>query len=287
MVLSAGQRSMLLATFLFSLMGAAVKHLSHIPAHEVVTFRAAVSLALCYAALRRRRVSPWGRNRRLLLARGAFGTGALLLYFHTLQRMPLASAVTVQYLSPIFTVWLAGRFLKESATLAQGAWFVLCFAGIALIKGFDPRVAPGELALGVIAAALAAAAYNLVRKLRDSDDPLVVVFYFPLVTLPLVGTYTALHWVPPSGWDWAWLVAVGLLTQAAQVCLTRAYHLERAANVSHFTYLGSLLALAYGYLFFGETVPLPAVAGIALVIASVLACTRLAAREAATAPRPR
>jgi drug/metabolite transporter (DMT)-like permease len=276
MRLTPGQRHMVLATLLFSLMGALVKHLRHIPAHEVVSFRAAVSLAVCWHLLRRRSIRPWGNNRRLLLARGVAGTAALLLFFHTLQHMPLASAATVQYLSPIFTVFLSGFLLREAAPARQWLWFGLCLAGVCLIKGFDPRVGGFDLSLGVAAAACSALAYNLVRHLRATDDPLVVVFYFPLVTLPVIGPYTLAHWVPPRGMDWVWLVGVGLLTQAAQMHLTRAYHLEKASNISHFTYLGSLCALVFGYLLFGETVPLLSLAGIGLVVLGVLQATRSA-----------
>ncbi len=279
-MLSPGQRHMLAATFLFSLMGALVKLLRPIPAHEVVFFRALVSLAACWVAIRRRRMSPWGRNRPLLLARGAAGTAALLLFFHTLQAMPLATAVTVQYLNPIFTILISGLALGEAARAGQWAGFVVCFAGVALMKGFDPRVSLPDLGLGIAAAGFSAVAYNLVRKLRDTDDPLVVVLYFPLVTVPVVGPYTLAHWVQPRGLQWIGLVAVGLLTQAAQVHLTRAFHLERAANVSHFTYLGSLYALVLGYLLFGETVPPPALAGMALVVAGVLWATRAGGPEA-------
>ncbi len=275
-LLSRGQRHMVLATLLFSFMGVLVKYLRPIPAHEVVFFRALVSLVACWIMLRRRGKSPWGHNRRLLLARGAAGSAALLLYFYTLQRMPLATAVTVQYLNPIFTILLSGYLLREAATRGQLAASGLCFAGVALLKGFDPRVSTVDLLLGIAAAGFAALAYNLVRRLRETEDPLVVVFHFPLVTLPLVGPYTAAHWVQPRGLEWAGLLGVGLLTQAAQVHLTKAFHLEPAANVSHFTYMGSLYALVLGYLLFGESVPLPSLAGIALVVAGVVLATRRA-----------
>jgi len=274
MTLSPGQRQMLLATALFSLMGALVKHLQRIPAHEVVFFRAWVSLLLCWAMLRRRGVNPWGSRKGLLLARGAAGTVALLLYFHTLQTLPLASAVTIQYLSLLFAIAIAGLLFREGASARQWAGFAVSFAGVVLLKGFDARIPVGGLLLGVLAAAASGLAYNLVRQLRDSDDPLVVVFYFPLVTLPVVGPYTLLHWVWPLGLEWLWLVLVGLLTQAAQVCLTRAYHRERVADVSHLSYLGAVFALALGFALFGEILPAASVAGIAVIVLGALLATR-------------
>ncbi|GAB4261224.1 DMT family transporter [Deferrisoma sp.] len=274
MILSPGQRRMVLATLLFTVMGALVKHLRPIPAHEVVFFRALVSLVACGWMLRRAGRSPWGTHKGLLLARGAAGTAALLLYFYTLQHMPLATAVTVQYLSPLFTVALSGLWLREAASGRQWVGFVACFAGVALLKGFDPRVGWAVLGIGIAAALLSALAYNLVRRLAGLEDPLVVVLYFPLVTLPVVGPYTLTHWVWPRGWQWVWLVAVGLLTQAAQVQLTRAYHLEPASRVSHLSYLGSVFALGIGYLAFGEALPPGALVGLGLVLLGLVQATR-------------
>ena len=59
---------MVLATLLFTTMGMLVKHLQHIPPHEVDFFRAAVTLVLSWALLHRAGISPWGNNRGLLLA---------------------------------------------------------------------------------------------------------------------------------------------------------------------------------------------------------------------------
>ncbi|MBE0618010.1 MAG: EamA family transporter, partial [Proteobacteria bacterium] len=101
--------------------------------------------------------------------------------------------------------------------------------------------------------------------------------------------YTLAHWVWPAGLEWVWLVLVGLLTQAAQVFLTRAYHRERVAEVSHLSYAGAVFAALLGFALFGETIPLPSIVGIVLVIAGALLATHRAptGRPAGTAfPSP-
>jgi len=72
----------------------------HIPAVEIVFFRSLVSLVLSYLILTKAKVSVWGNNRKVLISRGFTGAIALILYFITLQVIPLASAVTIQFLSP-------------------------------------------------------------------------------------------------------------------------------------------------------------------------------------------
>jgi drug/metabolite transporter (DMT)-like permease len=269
-----GVKYILLSTVFFALMNVGVKYLVRIPSYEIVFFRALVSLIICYFLIRKAGLSPWGNNKRVLLFRGLSGTAALLMYFYTLQHMPLASAVTIQYLSPIFTIIIAGVMLKEPPRPIQGLFFLVSFVGVLMIKGFDTRVAVPDLLIGVTAAVFSGLAYNFIRKLKTSDDPLVVVFYFPLVTVPIVGSYTAANWVNPSPAEWGVLVLVGLATTVAQVFMTRAYQLERAADVSNFNYLGSVYAIGIGLFVFGESIGLLGLVGIALIVGSAIMSSR-------------
>ncbi|MBA3833366.1 MAG: DMT family transporter [Chthoniobacterales bacterium] len=79
---------------------------------EIVFFRCLVSGLICGVEISRRQLDWKGNNHVLLIARGTFGTLALFTFFLTLQRLPLATAVTIQYLSPIFTA-LIGVFVCE------------------------------------------------------------------------------------------------------------------------------------------------------------------------------
>jgi len=261
---------MLLSTFFFSLMNLCVKMVPHIPAAEVVLFRSLVSFIMSYALIRYYGLAPLGNNKKYLLLRGFFGMLALTTFFFTLQNMPLASAVTLQYLSPIFTVVLAVFFLGEKVRWLQWLCFAIAFAGVALIRGFDSRVEPVYLILGIVSALFSGLAYNAVRKLTDSDHPLVVVFYFPLITLPIAGIYCLFVWVNPVGMDWLWLILTGLFTQIAQINLTYALQHEQLSKISGLNYLGILYALIIGYFFFDETYHWTALMGIFLVLTGVL-----------------
>jgi len=101
---------MLLSTFFFSLMNLSIKFVPHIPAFELILFRSVISLVLSYGLIHYKGLNPLGNNRKFLLLRGFFGMLSLTTFFFTLQKLPLASAVTLQYLSPIFTVLFAVFF---------------------------------------------------------------------------------------------------------------------------------------------------------------------------------
>lgn len=280
--LTPGMIFMALAVFFFSLTHFSVKVLSHLPFYELVFCRAIISFSMCLWSLKKQNVSPWGNNKKLLVGRGVAGTIALLCYFYTLQVMPLASAVTIQYLSPILTVLISAWLLKENASGKQWVFFLLAFIGVMLVKGFDYRVSVVGLILGVLAAIGSAIAYNFVRMLRTTEHPLVIVFYFPLITLPLVGPFAIKDWVWPQGWDWLFVLAVGVFTQLAQVNMTKAFQLEKAANISIINYLGLVLALSYGFFFFNETFSLGSLLGMGLIFIAVLLSTLVKAKKAST-----
>ncbi|MCB9246194.1 MAG: DMT family transporter [Flavobacteriales bacterium] len=263
---------MLAAGLTFSAMNVLVKAIPHIPAVEVVFFRSLVSLVLTLTILLRKRIPLLGSNRKVLFLRGVFGTAALTLFFYTLQVMPLASAMVIHYLSPIFTALLAALFLKEQIRLPQYLFFLISFAGIILIKGFDSRVEWLDMLAGVGAALLSGAAYNCIRWLKFGEDSHVIIFYFPLIAMPttLMLTLFVTGWVAPEPTELLILIAIGVLTQFAQFFLTRAYQSEEAGTVAAVTNVGIIYALLLGWLFFGELFGLGAFGGMVLVVAGVL-----------------
>lgn len=270
MIISPGMRYMLIATVFFSLMNISVKLLPHIPAIEIVLFRSIVSLVLSALLLRSQKISVFGTNHRLLITRGVTGALALITYFTTLQKIPLATAVTLQFLSPIFTTLIGIYFVSEKIRWIQVIFFVISFAGIVVIEGFDPRLTLMYTLIGVGSAFFSGISYNIIRKLNTTEHPLVIVFYFPLVTIPIAAIWTSFVWVPPSAVDWILLLLVGLLTQFAQFYMTKAYQNEKLANVANLNYLGIIYALGLGWVFFDESFNALTFFGMGLVLAGVI-----------------
>jgi drug/metabolite transporter (DMT)-like permease len=261
---------MLGSTLAFALMQICVKYLPHIPAHELILFRSIVSIVLSVAMLQKLGIPLLGNNKKVLLMRGIFGTTALLLFFYTLQNIPLASAVTLQYLSPIFTALFAAIFLKEKMQIKQWLYFGVSFAGVALIKGFDERISVTFMLIGICSAMFSGMAYTCIRQLKDTEHPVVVVLYFPLVAIPIMSVLSYLNWVTPQGTDWLYLLLMGLFTQIAQILMTKGIQSGVANKMISLKYVGTIYALAIGYLLFGESYGIMSLLGIAMVIAGVI-----------------
>jgi len=260
---------MFIATFFFAAMNLLVKLIPNIPAIEIVFFRSLVSLVLSFIILKGNRVNIWGNNKPVLLLRGATGAVALILYFLTLQRIPLASAVTIQFLSPIFTTILGIFIVKEKVKPLQWLFFAMAFAGVLLVSGFDPRISGTYLAIGVTASVFSGLAYNFIRKVNTTEHPLVIVLYFPLITLPLTGLYCLFFWTHPVGMEWLILLMIGVMTQFVQYFMTKAYQLEELSKVAGIKYFGVIYALGIGYVFFDETFQWLSFAGMGLVLIGV------------------
>lgn len=270
MIFSRGVGYMTLAVFLFSTMVALVKTVKYIPSVEVVFFRSFISLTASWAMLRAQGVSPWGKRKGYLLGRGLSGAVALTLYYEALRHIPLASATILQFTAPIFTSLIGIYFVREKMYAMQWVFFGMAFAGVFLVEGFDPRVEPLYAGLGLVAVLMSALAHNFIRKLNTTEHPLVIIFYFPLITTPLSGLYCLFYWVPPQGWDWLILIGIGVLTQMAQFFMTKAIQIEELSRISIIRYSGIFYALGYGYLLFGETFDFLSYLGMAVALGAIL-----------------
>ena len=194
---------MLTAIFFFSVMGLLVKFVRHIPAVEVVFFRSIISFTISFALLRAQKVNVWGKKKHYLVLRGFTGAVALVLYFITLQAIPLASAVVLGFIAPIFATIFGMFIVKEKVYPLQWLFFLTAFVGIMLVEGFDHRIDFIYIVYGIVAAIASGLAHSFIRKINTTEHPLVIIFYFPLVTAPITGLYCLLV-------EWAHTTRLGL-----------------------------------------------------------------------------
>jgi drug/metabolite transporter (DMT)-like permease len=261
---------MLLAGLFFAIMNVCVKLVSHLPTMEVVLFRSALSLVFTYYLLKRQSIPIFGNDKPVLIMRGIAGCLGLIGSFYTLQNIPLATAVTLNYLSPFFTAILGIFIVRQRFRPVQWLYFLLSIVGVILLKGFDFRVSTVDMLVGLGAAFFAGLAYNMIAKTRDKEHALVIIFYFPLITLPFALLYCLFHWTTPIGMDWFYLLLIGILSQIAQYYMTLSYQTANLAKVASLNYLGVIYALGFGYIFFDETFNTMSLLAIVLIILGVV-----------------
>lgn len=255
-----GVRFMLMSAFAFALMTSCVKLVSAhgIPVFEIVAARALVSLVISYIDVKRKRISVWGNNKNLLIARGTAGSLALICVYYAVATLPLAEATILQYLHPVFTALLALVFLKERIQISTMICIAFCLLGLGLIV--SPAYMAGaasELPLLSVGIALmgafgSAIAYVIVKRLSTTEDSSVIIFYFPLIALPLSIFLLGDDFVMPNMEGIVLLVLIGIFTQIGQVGLTKAMKTEVASKATAYSYVQVVFSIFFGWLFFSE-----------------------------------
>lgn len=257
-----------------------IPHLQKYPAHELVFFRSLVSFLISAAIIKYRGLPLLGNNRRWLLLRGTAGMLALTIFFFTLHKLPLAIASTLQYLSPIFTVLIASQLFREKVSKMQYFSSLIAFSGVVFI-GFNGLTGGFSnqkpdlfwMGMGILSAVLSGIAYNAISKLKETEETINIVIYFPMLALPLTGIWCLFDFTVPMGIEWLILLTIGIFTQIAQVCMTRAFLSADTAIVAPFQYIGAIYALFSGWFIFDEKLELASIIGVCLVIFGVIVGT--------------
>jgi drug/metabolite transporter (DMT)-like permease len=274
---------MLVASLAFAVMTAFVKAgAAHHSPLELVFYRGLFGTAAIGAfalATRRDLGTP---HLRMHLGRSAAGVGALLMWFYALAHLPLATATTLNYTSPLFLGALSAVLFKRRDERALGVTIAVGFAGIVMV--LRPTVQEDQTLPGLVGACsgfLSALAYLSVRRLGELGEPeWRVVFYFSaLMTLACGAGMVALGARPVTAQSAPLLLGIGICATAAQLALTRAYSRGKTLLASNLSYATVLLSAVIGLALWGETLPAVAWAGMGLVIASGVAATVIGARR--------
>ena len=146
----------------------------------------------------------------------------------------------------------------------------MALVGVFVIKGVDSSLDWFYLGCGLASALISGLAYVAVRKCKDTDHPIQVVLYFPLIATPIMATFCIFEFVIPQGIEWLYVLLIGLFTQVAQINMTKALHADTAANVTPLKYLGAIFAVIIGFTIFDERLNLFNFIGIGLILCGVL-----------------
>ncbi len=305
------------ASFLFATMGVCVKlAAAEYPTGEIVFYRSLTGAILMLALARWQRGTVATRVPAMHFWRSVSGVVSLVLWFYALGGLPLATAMTLNYMS---SVWMAlfligGAVALSAPTLpsvaaprggAAGlgaarrpavgtarvdgrlvATVLVGFAGVALI--LRPTIEEQQLwhgLMGLLSGVIAATAYLQVTALGRAGEPEYrIVFYFSVggiaagaLTLLWTGGFHAHSWRGAG-----LLLAVGVLATAAQLMMTRAYSTGRTLVNASLQYLGIVWSFGYGIFIFGDRVTALALSGMLLIVAAGVSATLLRSRSSAT-----
>ncbi|WP_454455567.1 DMT family transporter [Thauera phenylacetica] len=265
---------MIVSCFLFACMGVCVKLASGVfSTGEIVFWRGLVSMLMMVGLAASRGIGLKTPHWKMHLSRSVSGSIALGCYFFAIGLLPLATAVTLNYTSPLFVALVLALFFGERLRGLAMLAILAGFAGVALL--LRPTLQPdqwlGALA-GLASGALASLAYVSLRELGRAGEPEVrTVFWFSVMTSAMGLTWaltSELH--RPDGLQLATLLGVGLFGGLAQLAMTRSYRYGRTVVSANLSYATVIFASLFGMLLWDEIMPASSWFAVGLIVAGAI-----------------
>lgn len=260
-------------------MQSCIKAAGQLPAGQIVFFRSffAIIPIIVYLAYRRELRTALHTARPVgQVVRGLVGVSAMGLGFFALTRLPLPEAVTLGYAQPLLVVVFSALFLGEVVRVYR--WSAVCvgLVGIAIISWPTLTLLRSGAALGneefvgvvavLVAAAISAVAVLLVRDLVRTERAATIVLWFSLTASAMALFSIPFGWEALTSTQVLLLVLSGGFGGLGQILMTTAYRHAEASTVAPFEYTSMLLAIAVGYLAFGNIPTLYTLVGGSIVI---------------------
>tara|TARA_Y100000588_G_scaffold183126_1_gene196902 strand:- start:608 stop:1522 length:915 start_codon:yes stop_codon:yes gene_type:complete len=266
----------LLAIFLFDVMGAIIKHLgTRYPAQQLSMLRNVFGLipsvlVLFYSSSWREagrpvRLVQW----KLAIARGGFVAIAQFCFYLSLIHMEFATASTIAFSGALFVTLLSIPILGHRVGIWRWSAVGVGFVGIVLVMRPDTD-SFNVYALLPVCAALGYAASSVTAQLFDKSVPTALINLYALAGAltgaVMLVVFTGGYVEVTTYQDWLWLLAMGVAGGSAVFCLVSAYRLTAPSNLAPFEYFSIPFAFLLGWMFFDEAPFHRLIPGVFLII---------------------
>lgn len=267
----AGVLWMLLTGALFVAVTAIVRYVgAGLPAAEAAFLRYIFGLFFLIPLVRPMlRVRPNARQLRFFALRGAVHTVAVMLWFFSMARIPIAEVTAMNYLSPVYVTLLAVVFLKEKLAARRIiAVFVALFGAMIILRPGVREIDDGHIAM-LIAAALFAVSYLIAKMMADELPSELVVGMMSITVAIGLAPFAYAVWIVPTGAQMGWMALTAAIATAGHYTMTLAFKAAPVTVTQPVSFLQLVWAAALGYFAFGEGVDIWVIAGGALILTSV------------------
>jgi drug/metabolite transporter (DMT)-like permease len=256
---------MIISVIAFAVMNALVKYLTMFSVYQIVFFRSIGTIAITVPLAITKKVNFFGKKKKFLLLRGVLGVISLTCFFQSLNYLSIGTAVSLRYLSPIFAAIFALFFLKEKIKPIQWLLFFIAFVGVLIIKGFGVEVNSLGLLFVSISAITLGLIFIVIRKIGNSENPLVIINYFMIMALLFGGFMSINNWITPNANEWLLLLSLGIFGYFGQLYLTKAFQSYETSVIAPFKYLEVIFTMLIGMFWFQEAYNWWTVLGICLI----------------------
>lgn len=279
------RRAIIFATLgegVLSLMDALIKILTaRYPVFEITFLRFLFgSFAAIAFFLAQKPQWPSKETLRFHLFRSVLSVGAATSFFYALSQLPIAEAMALSFVAPIFIAIFGVLILGERFDARIGIALLIGIAGMFVIVGGQIGGRPyAEGAFrGAIAVVVSAVFYALVMvmlRARANRDPLPTIILIANTAPAVLLLGPALYvWTPPSLQDLGLFAIIGCLGVGGHTLLAHAFMRAEAARLATIHYLVLVWGTFYGWILFGDVPGLATLAGAALIVGGTLMARR-------------
>ena len=258
--------------FIFTVTSAMIRLLStQIESVQTAFFRAVISLVILLPIIAAGKVKPW-QSKRIAghFWRTFMGTLSMVLGFYAVAMLPLADATAIAFSQPLFSVVVAALIAGEKVRWRRWTATIVGFLGVLVMV----RPGEGSLQAGALVAlanaATVALSILLVKRLSDSETPLMILTQFAIFSTILLLPPALWVWRWPDAWGWVLAVGVALTATVGQYFWVQAFKAGEMSAVAPFEYLRLPFAVFVGWLLWDEIPVIWTYVGAAIVIASAL-----------------
>lgn len=201
--------------------------------------------------------------------RTMFLVTAMTLYFLSVARIPLATAVSTYFVGPIVAVMLSVAVLKERMTSRKALSLALGFIGSIVILRPGGSMDPGILmALG---AGVFFAFYLIAtRQAAQESDPIKTLAFQCVVGTVLLTPQAVLFWSTPTWNDLLFFAGLGLFSATSHLLSILAFRLADASTLAPLVYVELIGAALIGYAAFDEIPGTLTIVGAGFIVAAGL-----------------
>ena len=266
---------MFLAVLCFSCANYFVKTLSlYFDSFQILLFRAIPMLLISFFLIKRQKLNPFGNKKILLIIRSLICVFSIILYYKSFKMLDIGAAVSLRYLAPVFSIFVALIILKNKLHPINIITSILAITSVVLICIFSSNFNIEGILIALFAAFLLSISWVLVSKIGSNDSPIVIVFYLSFFCV-VVGIVSSNYY---SVWNLESLnfnmifkmFFLGIFGYLGQYYSTKAFQIGNPRDVAPFRYFEILVSMILGVLFVNESYNLISIIGSLLLIFSLM-----------------
>jgi drug/metabolite transporter (DMT)-like permease len=241
----------------------------------LVRYLSAGLIALAVAWISGRRIVVPQEDRIGQAVRTALIMGAMTTLIAALGMVPMAKAVGGFLIAPIVSGLLGILVWREPPTVTRVAGSAISFLGAVMLLRPEAGIEPG-CALALLGGALLGTYLAATRGARAQTDALSTLVVQSLLGAALLAPFALAGGLPPMSAGLALgALALGGISAVCHLLTVAAYRRADATVLAPFLYFNLLAAIAIGFLWFGESLNWPTVAGLlAIVLGGLIALAR-------------